>query len=132
MSIDGSDKLALEEPPALPGAGIAPGYTEYSINGPRSVARSLRQRRRSDAPSRGHPARRGVPRGDNLIHDDLCSRLHHRADIDPHDIEVEVRDGLVILEGSVPDPQMKYRIEDVAEVCPGVRDVDNRLRVQQR
>ena len=44
---------------------------------------------------------------------------------------VEVRDGLVILEGFVPDRHMKYRIEDIAEVCPGVKEVDNRIGVRR-
>jgi|SRR5579871_2145937 len=81
------------------------------------------------------PRRRG-PKGwkrpDASIHDDLCSRLYRRPDIDSRDVAVAVNEGLVILEGTVPDRHTKYRIEDMAEVCPGVREVDNRIGVRRR
>ncbi len=41
-----------------------------------------------------------------------------------------VKDAKVTLEGSVPDRRMKHAIEDLADQCPGVQDVDNRIRVQ--
>jgi hypothetical protein len=36
----------------------------------------------------------------------------------------------VTLEGTVPERQMKYAIEDVVDRCWGVQDVENYIRVQ--
>ena len=47
------------------------------------------------------------------------------------EFKVEVKDGKVRLEGSVPERTMKHRIEDIAEECSGVKDVDNRIRVSR-
>ena len=51
--------------------------------------------------------------------------------IDAGEVSVEVKDGKVSLEGTVPDRSMKHRIEDIAEQCIGVKDVDNRIRVSR-
>jgi osmotically-inducible protein OsmY len=45
------------------------------------------------------------------------------------EVSVAVTDGTVVLEGTVPQRQMKYRIEDLSAACSGVKDVDNRIRV---
>jgi CBS domain-containing protein len=74
---------------------------------------------------------KGWHRSDERIHDDVCERLASEQGIDPSDVTVEVRDGDVVLAGTVPDRVMKYRIEDIVDGCSGVRDVDNRLRVSR-
>lgn len=74
---------------------------------------------------------KGWQRSDERIHDDVCERLAAEPGIDPSEVSVEVRSGDVVLTGSVPDRGMKYRIEDVVDGCSGVRDVDNRLRVDR-
>lgn len=82
------------------------------------------------------PLARGAPknfqRTDARIREDICERLIREERIDAADVSVEVRDGVVVLEGSVPDRLMKYAIESVAERCPGVRDIENRLGVRSR
>ncbi|MGY2490348.1 BON domain-containing protein [Cupriavidus sp. CP313] len=45
------------------------------------------------------------------------------------DVEVRVEQGVVTLEGSVPDRLQKYRIEDIADETFGVKDLVNHLRV---
>lgn len=35
----------------------------------------------------------------------------------------------VVLEGTVPSRHMKHAIEDLVDACPGVQDIDNRVRV---
>jgi osmotically-inducible protein OsmY len=42
-----------------------------------------------------------------------------------------VADGRVTLDGTVPDRYMKHAIEDLVDECPGVQDIDNRVRVQR-
>jgi hypothetical protein len=37
---------------------------------------------------------------------------------------------MVTLSGEVPERWMKHRAEDMADACTGVRQVENRLRVQ--
>ncbi|HEU4627388.1 MAG TPA: BON domain-containing protein [Steroidobacteraceae bacterium] len=67
---------------------------------------------------------------DSRIRDDIAERLMLRDDIDSSDASVEVRDGRVILEGSVPERWMKFAIDDIAESVLGVREVQNNLRVR--
>jgi hypothetical protein len=50
---------------------------------------------------------------------------------DPH-IEVQVDNGEVTLTGTVDDRRTKRLTEDIAESVYGVKDVHNRLRVQDR
>lgn len=83
------------------------------------------------------PRRLGRPpknftRTDERIREDICERLIREERIDPSDVEVAVRDGVVAFEGTVPDRFMKYALEYEAEACPGVRDVENRVRVRSR
>ena len=54
------------------------------------------------------------------------------GDIDASDVEIEVRDGVVVLRGTVPERSMKHDIEDIAATTLGVQDVENNLRVPRR
>lgn len=85
-------------------------------------------------PSRGGGGFRGrgpknYTRADQRITEDLCERLTDDDDIDASGIEVTVQEGVATLTGTVAKRWMKHRAEDLAEVCGGVRDVDNRIRV---
>jgi hypothetical protein len=68
-------------------------------------------------------------RSDERIREDVCECLWRDPDIDAGDVSVEVEAGVVRLEGTVPVRRMKHRIEDVAADCPGVNDVENRIRI---
>lgn len=72
---------------------------------------------------------KGYTRADEKIREDICERLSDDPRIDASDISVEVRNGVVTLEGSVSDRVQKHRVEDVADSCSGVKDVHNGLRV---
>lgn len=72
---------------------------------------------------------RGYRRDDARIHEDVCDALTENDALDASSISVTVQDGVVKLSGSVPHRMMKRLAEDVSEGCPGVRDVDNMLRV---
>lgn len=74
---------------------------------------------------------KGYVRSDARITEDVCEQLLHDDAIDARDISVQVRDGVVSLEGQVPKRAIKHRVEDLVERCAGVRDIENRLRVQQ-
>ena len=53
-------------------------------------------------------------------------------DIDASEVTVEVKEARVTLEGTVPERWMKHTIEDIADGCHGVQDVENRIRVQSQ
>jgi hypothetical protein len=74
---------------------------------------------------------KGYQRSDERIREDLSDRLMQSMHIDSSDVSVEVAKGKVTLDGTVPERRMKYAIEDLAESCGGVQDVDNRIRVQR-
>lgn len=76
-------------------------------------------------------APKGYQRSDERIREDLCERLAHQRHLDVADVEVQVRDGVVTLSGTVTDRSQKHRIEDMADDTFGVKDVRNELRVER-
>lgn len=70
-------------------------------------------------------------RSDERIAEDLNETLMDADDIDASQVTVRVKDGVVTLEGVVDQRWIKHRIEDVAEGCSGVRDIENRIRVER-
>ncbi|KVE09966.1 BON domain-containing protein [Burkholderia anthina] len=74
---------------------------------------------------------KGYTRSDERIREDVCERLAHALEIDVSDVTVQVTDGRVELDGTVPVRWMKHGIEDLADGCLGVRDVENRVRVRR-
>jgi hypothetical protein len=72
---------------------------------------------------------KGYRRSDDRICEDICEHLMDLGSIDVSDVEVRVRDGCVVLEGTVPERAMKHAIEDIAATTLGVQDVENRIRV---
>ncbi|RPI84777.1 MAG: BON domain-containing protein [Chloroflexi bacterium] len=75
---------------------------------------------------------RGYKRSDDMIKEGVCERLTQHGYIDPTDIEVEVNDGEITLNGEVEDRTMKRLAEDLAESVTGVIDIHNRLKVRNR
>jgi hypothetical protein len=72
---------------------------------------------------------KGYQRSDERMQEDISERLMESHYIDCSDVSVEVRGGKVVLEGTVPVRNMKHAIEDLVDACPGVQDIDNRVRV---
>jgi len=70
-------------------------------------------------------------RSDERIREDINEALYHDHHIDASDINVDVKHGVVTLTGSVKERIAKYRTEDIADRCSGVKDVENRLSVQR-
>lgn len=74
---------------------------------------------------------RGYWRSDERIHEDVCERLMYHGHIDASDIEVNVDNGEVTLQGTVDNRQAKYVAEDLTESAMGVKNVRNHLRVRR-
>jgi hypothetical protein len=75
---------------------------------------------------------KGYRRSDERIRETVSEAMARDGELDASEIEVSVKDGEVTLEGSVPNRWSKRLAEDVVEAQPGVRDVHNRLRVDDR
>jgi hypothetical protein len=78
-------------------------------------------------PERRHGRRRGP--SDRVLWAVIMERLDDERRLDLRDVEVEVHDGEVTLNGVVRRKEDKRRIEDVADI-DGVRNVQNNLRVR--
>jgi osmotically-inducible protein OsmY len=70
-------------------------------------------------------------RSDDRVKEDVCEYLERSAMIDASDVDITVAEGVVTLTGTVPDRQMKRMCEDEIENLPGVKDVNNQLRVNR-
>jgi osmotically-inducible protein OsmY len=84
-------------------------------------------RREADHRGRGP---RGYTRSDERIRDDVSDRLMEDWQVDATDIEVTVAAAEVTLSGTVDSRAAKRRAENLAADVLGVKDVQNRLRVQ--
>ncbi len=80
---------------------------------------------------RGHGPR-SYKRSDERIKEDINDRLTDHAYLDASEIEVEVSDGNVVLTGSVINRYAKRMAEDIADNISGVKNVENRLRAENR
>jgi hypothetical protein len=72
---------------------------------------------------------RGYQRQDARIYEDACEALTREPSVDASGIEVEVREGVIILSGSVPDRPTRRWAEACVEDLTGVLDVNNKLRI---
>ena len=77
---------------------------------------------------RGRGPRNHV-RSDDSIIDELISRMTDHDELDATEILVMVEGGVVTLTGEVPERRMKHLAEDLADAVRGVKDIDNRIRV---
>ena len=75
---------------------------------------------------------KGYVRSDERILENVNERLEEHGDLDASDISVAVSAGEVTLEGTVDDRKSKRLAEDLVHAVSGVRDVQNRLRVEPR
>ncbi|RQZ10448.1 BON domain-containing protein [Burkholderia sp. Bp9031] len=110
------------------------GERDYDPRDPRRADAPDLSRFGSDAQREAMRHRRGpkgYTRSDERIREDVCEQLTYALDIDVSDVSVQVRDGRVELEGTVPSRWMKHDIEDIADGCMCVRDVENRVRVRR-
>lgn len=90
------------------------------------------RRRDMDANRQGSYRGRGpknYTRSDDRIREDINDRLTDDHALDASDIDVEVNGAEVVLTGTVDSRYAKRRAEDIAESVTGVRNVENRIRV---
>lgn len=83
---------------------------------------------------RGFESRRGLgpssyARTDERIREDVNESLMNDDYVDATHVTVQVKEGAVVLGGSVEDRREKHRAEDIADSCSGVRDVRNEISV---
>ena len=75
---------------------------------------------------------RDYRRADARVYEDVCEALTHDSEVDATEIEVKVTDGEVTLLGTVTSREQKRRAGFIADRMPGVRDVHNQLRIEDR
>jgi osmotically-inducible protein OsmY len=91
------------------------------------------RRRRLDkvrGPHRGKGPK-GYERSDDRIREDVSDRFFDDPYIDASDISIRVESKDVILEGTVESKEAKRRAEYLAESIRGVKDVENRLKINR-
>lgn len=126
-----------------PGRG-GPGFTGgYYGFGPGSLEPEWRAGRRHPSGGEGRfetdwrnvprypPGPKGYQRSDERLREDISERLMQARYIDSSDVAVQVSAARVVLEGTVPERRMKHAIEDLVDACPGVQDIENRIRVKR-
>jgi osmotically-inducible protein OsmY len=116
---------------------------------PRYVGNLYRGERRGEEPYREHEWQRskeppgliarlyargpkGYTRSDERIKEDISEQLWGAEHIDSSEVTIAVKDGVVTLTGTVPERWMRHEIEDVADDCFGVKDIENNVRVLRR
>ena len=75
---------------------------------------------------------KGYTRSDERLKEDICERLTHHPAIDASEVEIEAKQGVVTLSGSVTQRQSKHQIEDLVENVSGVKDIENRITVRSQ
>ena len=74
---------------------------------------------------------KGYKRSDERVREDICDRLMQHDEIDADDVEVNVSNGEVTLQGTVESRQMKHTIENLIDSVQGVQEVHNQLRIKR-
>lgn len=106
----------------LTNPGFGPGPVPRDVEA--HAHRTYRNRKHNRGP-------KNYTRSDERIREDVCDRIIDSG-IDASDVEIDVKDGDVSMKGTVQERWMKHEIEDIADCCSGVTDVDNRIRVSRR
>jgi hypothetical protein len=75
---------------------------------------------------------RSYRRSDQKIQEEVEDRFTDDPHLNPSNLEITTREGVVTLTGTVPDRGQKRRAEDLAESVAGVRDVENHLMIENR
>lgn len=74
---------------------------------------------------------KGYRRSDDRIREEACDCLTDDSRIDASEIECTVKNGEVVISGTVRTREERRRIEDVLERLSGVQHVQNNVRVKQ-
>lgn len=74
---------------------------------------------------------KGWTRSDERIKEEVSEALYRNHRVDASEIEVDVKEGIVTLSGTVDSRQSKKSAEECIENLSGVIDVHNRIQIQQ-
>lgn len=74
---------------------------------------------------------KGYKRSDERIREEVSEALYRDYHVDASEIEVDVKDGIVTLSGTVDSRQSKRAAEECIENLTGVSDVHNRIRIAE-
>jgi osmotically-inducible protein OsmY len=105
---------------AAPGAWDAPSSREYAG----------RYESRPTGPYSGRGPK-GYTRSRERLVEGVCDRLTDHPELDASQIQVDAKEDVIVLRGSVHDRGQKRLAEDVAGSVSGVRDVRNELDVDK-
>jgi hypothetical protein len=75
---------------------------------------------------------KGYKRSDERIKEDICEQLWRSESIDSSEVTIAVKEGEVILSGTVPERWMRHEIENIADDSMGVQNIDNNIRIQRQ
>jgi hypothetical protein len=81
-------------------------------------------------PVHGGKGPQNYQRSDDRVRENISDRLTDDSFIDASDIEVTVDNCEVTLTGTVVSKDTKRRAEHISESVPGVKNVENRLRIK--
>jgi len=73
---------------------------------------------------------KGWKRSDERVKEEVSETLYRDYHIDASEIEVDVKDGVVTLSGTVDSRETKRMAEDCIDRLSGVVDIHNRIRIQ--
>jgi len=73
------------------------------------------------------PVRKVVP---HVVRDAIVQALERHAERSAKHVQIAMTDGKVILTGAVPSWAELHTVEGAVRGTPGVRGVDNRLRIE--
>jgi len=107
---------------------VGTGGTIYEDTQGRSE-REMRQQANGPHAGRGP---QNYSRSDDRISEEINELLTDHPRLDATDIEVELEQGYVRLKGTISSRAQKYLAEDLALSVKGVRDVENRLRIDSQ
>jgi hypothetical protein len=97
----------------------------------RSGAQRRNQAGSASRPSFAGRGPQGYKRSDDRIMEDINEEMTRSHDLDATNISVEVKNGEVVLKGTVADRESKRCAEEIAESCSGVSDVQNQIRIKR-
>lgn len=72
------------------------------------------------------------PVSDDLVYDNVRRKLATDDEVKGGGLEVEVKEGKVILRGQVPSEKKRIKAEKLARKVAGVKSVDNEIKVVLR
>jgi hypothetical protein len=113
------------------GPGGAHGYGHGGREGHDPAAGNASSAAAAARPSFVGKGPRGYRKSDDRIREEVCDHLTAHHEIDASDVDVTVKDGEVVLAGTVDSRATKRMVEDVAGSVGGVHDVLNQLRIRR-